>query len=319
MELGHRERQAKLVDERVCYLNYEYVAEGQAKLDLCDWGIWEGGVYDLARTYNHVPFKLEEHVARLFRSLRGLPFIRFDRTPDDVMEITLELLRRNEGILQPSDDCRIVFRVSRGVCFSDALRATFFVHLVPYSSGAGEGYKWMAQCYEKGIHLVVATTRQIPGPCLDPQIKHSNRLCYRLAQYEAHLVDAGAVALVLTTEGYAAESPRDNFFLVSNGVLFTSKVNDCLPGITRDTVIELAGPLGIEFVEKDVSVYDLYQADEIMLTNSTIGIAPVSRFNGQVVRMPVPGPITQRLQQAFGELVDYDIVERTRQNVGAGL
>ncbi len=253
------------MEERVCYFKNEYVNESDAKLNISDWGIWEGGVYDIARTYNHVPFKLEEHVARIFRSLRGLPFIQFNRTPEEVIDITLELIRRNEKNLDPRDDCRIVYRISRGVCFSDSPEPTFFVHLVPYSISPAEGYRWMAECYEKGVRLVVANTRQIPAQCLDPKIKHSNRLCNRLAQYEAHMIDPSAVALMLNTSGYAMETPRDNFFLVSNGALCTSELTECLPGITRDTVIELAAELNIKCVERDISVYDLYQADEIIL------------------------------------------------------
>jgi branched-chain amino acid aminotransferase len=307
------------VDERICYFNNDYVREGDARLSLCDWFVWEGGVYDLARTYDHVPFRLEEHVTRLFRSLRSLPFIQFNRTPQEVMDITLELIHRNKKNLDPRDDCRIVYRISRGVCFSESPEPTFFVHLVPYSSFPADGYRWMAEAYEKGVHLVVANTRQIPAQCLDPKIKHSNRLCNRLAQHEAHMVDPGATALLLSIDGYAMETPRDNFFLVSGGVLFTSELTDCLPGVTRDTVIELAGELKIECVQKAVSVYDLYQADEILLANTSFAIAPVSRFNNRVMPKPIPGPITRRLQEAFSVLARYDIVGRARENAAAGL
>jgi branched-chain amino acid aminotransferase len=307
------------MEERICYFNNEYMNESDAKVSMSDWGIWEGGVYDVARTYNHVPFKLEEHVERIFCSLRGLPFIQYNRTPEEMIEITLELIERNEKSLDPRDDWRIIYRISRGVCFSDATKPTLFVHLVPYGPTRAEGYQWMSQCYEKGVRLVVANTRQIPVQCLDPKIKHSNRLCNRLAQYEAHMIDPDAIALILNTDGYAVEGPRDNFFMVRNGTLYTSRLVDCLPGITRDTVIELAGELNIECIEKDITVYDLYQSDEIMLTNSSIAIYPVSKFNERVMPTSIPGPITLQLLQAFGKLVDYDIVERTQENYRTGL
>jgi branched-chain amino acid aminotransferase len=307
------------MEERTCFLNGEFVRESEAKVSLSDWGIWEGGIYDLARTYNHAPFKLDEHVARLFRSLRRLPFIAFNRTPDEVIAITLELVQRNRRGRDPRDDCRIVYRISRGVCFSDSPEPTFFVHLVPYGSSRGEGYRWMAEGYQAGVHLVVANTRQIPAQCLDPKVKHSNRLCNRLAQYEAQMIDPGAIALLLDINGYAMETPRDNFFLVTNGALCTPRLTDCLPGITRDTVIELAGELNIQCVGRDVSLYDLYQADEIMLTNTTIAIMPVSRFNNKRVGESIPGPVTRRLQEAFSKLADYDIVARAKENAEAGL
>jgi len=296
------------MEERICYFNSEYIKESEARVHISDWGIWEGGVYEVARTYNHVPFKLKEHIDRLFRSLRCLPFIKFDLTPEEVTDITLEVIKRNEECLDPRDDCRVILRVSRGVCFASSSAPTFYIHLVPYSSSVADGYRQMAKWYREGAHMVVASTRQLPIQCLDPKIKHTNRLCNRLAQYEANMVDPEAIALILDINGFAIECPRDNFFMVKDGKLFTSKLTNCLPGITRDTVIELAQELKIECMETDVSVYDLYHADEIMITGTSIAIIPVSKFNERVLPAPIPGAITRQLQSAFSKRVEYDIV-----------
>jgi len=291
------------MEERICYFNGEYIRESEAKISITDWGLRVGGVYDIARTYNHVPFRLKEHIDRLFNSLRCVPFIRLSLTPKEVNDITLELLKRNENYLDPEDDYRIVYRVTRG---------TFYIHMSPFSPEEewGGGFKYMAKLYQEGAHLVVVNTRQIPPQCLDPKIKHTNRLCNSLADYEAKMVDPEAVALMLDINGFAAECPIFGFFMVKDGKLLTSRLTNCLPGITRQVVLELARELKIESSETDLCVYDLYNADEIMLTATSFAIAPVSKFNERILPPPIPGTITKQLQSAFSKKVHYDIVQR---------
>lgn len=298
------------MNQRFCYFNSQFVREIDAKVSISDWFVWEGGVYEIARTYNHIPFRLGEHVDRLFNSLNCLPFIRFNRTREEVLNISHELLKRNEEFVGPKDDSRIIYRISRGICFSPSTEPTFLIHLAPYSESVTETYKHFAKWYAEGIHLAVATTRQIPVQCLDPKIKHSNRLCNRLAQHEAMIADPQAVAVMLNIYGYVTECPRDNLLMVRDGKLFTPRLTDCLPGITRDVVLELAKELKIECIETGLTVYDLYRANEMMITGTSIAIAPVSKFNQRTLPAPIPGPVTRQLQEAFSKLVKYDIVKR---------
>jgi len=298
------------MEERICYFNGEYIKESEAKIHISDWFLWQGGVFEVARTYNHIPFRLKEHIDRFFRSLRCLPFIELSLTPEEVNHIILEILKRNEKYLHPEDDCRIVFRASRGIFFGPPSGPTFYVHIVPYSSYLAYGYKQMAKWYQEGAHMVVASTRSIPPQCLDPKIKHTNRLCNDLAAYEASMVDPEAFALMLDINGFATECPRHNFFMVKDGRLLTSRLINCLPGITRQTVLELARELKIESSETDLSVYDLCNADEIMISGTGFAIIPVSKFNERVLPRPIPGAITKQLQSAFSKKVHYDIVQR---------
>ncbi|MFC1910954.1 aminotransferase class IV [Chloroflexota bacterium] len=298
---------------RFCYLNDGFIPESEAKISISDWFLWEGGVYDVARTYNYIPFKLDQHIDRLFNSLNSVPFIKFDRRRKEVLQITEELLQRNRQFIQLRDDCRIVYRISRGICFEASAKPTFLVHIVPYSESVTESYAHFLKWYERGVHLVIVNTRQIPVQCLDPKIKHSNRLCNRLAQYEAAMVDPEAVALMLNVHGYITECPRDNFVMVKNNSLYTSRLTDCLSGVTRQVVLALAQDMGIPCIETDLTVYDLYQANEIMITGTSIAIAPVSKLNLRTLPGSLPGPITRGLQVAFSELVNYDIVERARE------
>lgn len=294
--------------ERVCYLNGDYVKESEAKIHICDWGLVEGGVYELTRTFNHVPFKLKEHIYRFFRSIRCLPFINFSLTPEEVDDITMEVLRCNETCLDPKDDWAIIYRTTRGVQTDPAAGPTFYIHTVPLPYGGR--YTQLAKWYTQGAPLVVASTRQISPQCLDPKIKHTNRLCNNLAEYEAKMVDPEAFTLMLDLNGFAAEGARENFLMVKDGKLYTPKLVDCLEGVTRATIFELAKELHIETIEGDLTLAHLYNADEMMVTNTGLCIVPVSKFNNRPLRKPIPGPITKQLMSAFGKLVNCDFVDR---------
>ena len=299
--------------EKICYFNGKFVKESEFVINLAGWDgiLWEGGAYDVARTYDRVPFHLKEHINRLFYTIKALPIIQFNLTPEEVTKITLEVLSRNEEYFDEEEDVRIIWRVSRGVILGPPTPPSFYVYLGPLVAG----YAKIAEWYLKGAHLVVANTRQIPWQCLDPKIKHTNRLCNHLAEFEAKQVDPEAFALMLDINGFAAECQRDNFFMVKDGKLLTSRLIDCLPGISRATVIKLAKELGIECVETDLCVYDLYNADELMIAATSFFVIPVSKFNGRTLPGTIPGPITKQLQSAFSKKVNYDIVQRVLDKV----
>lgn len=297
------------MDEKICYFNGEYIKEGEAKIHISDWAIWEGGVYDIGRTFNHIPFKLEEHIDRLFHSLRCLPFIRLNVMPQGVKEITLEVLKRNKEYLDPRDDYRYIYRVTRGITSDPTAGPTFYVYLDSLAPLVG-GYERIAKWYTEGAHMIVASTRQIPPQCLDPKIKHSNRLCNSLAEFEAKMVDPEAFPLMLDMYGFATECARQSFLMVKDGTVLTSRLTNSLGGISRATVLELAREVGVECLETDLCVYDLYNADEIMITSSSFCIVPVSKFNDRVFEEPIPGPITKRLMSAFSKLVNCDFVQQ---------
>ena len=124
------------------------------------------------------------------------------------------------------------------------------------------------------------------------------------------MVDPEAFPLMLDIHGFATESARQSFLMVKEGKLLTSRLTNPLGSITRTTVLELAKELEIECFETDLCVYDLYNADEIMITGTSYFIFPVSKFNERVLPTPIPGPITKQLQSAFSKSVHYDIVQR---------
>lgn len=294
--------------ELICHFNGQYLKESEVRIGLWDLGLWQGGAYEVARTFNHVPFLLEKHVDRLLRTLRSL-YIDIGLSRKEIYDIGSEVVQRNEKNLSPNDDFLLIYRITRGAMPSypaPPIRPTILVNCAYLS----DQYQQQAKYYQEGVHLVVASIRQIPPQCLDPKIKHLNRLCNDLADLEVKRFDSQAFALMLDIYGFAAECPRASFFIVNKGRLLTSKPTNCLGGITRSVIIELAKDLGIEFIEADLSVYDLDNADEMFISGASSVIYPVVKFNGRALEKPVPGPLTKQLFSAFSKKVGCDVAQR---------
>ncbi len=303
------------MEKLICYFNGQYMKESEVRIGLWDMGLWQGGLYEVARSYNHVLPLLAKHIDRLFHSLRPV-YIDIDLSPEAVYNIGLEVFKRNEKNLAPEDDFLLIYRITRGIMprfMASPAGPTILVNCAYLSNQ----YEQQVKYYQEGVHLVVVNIRQIPPQCLDPKIKHLNRMCNDLADFEAKRIDPQAEALMLDINGFAAECPRKNFFMVKEGRLLTSKPTNCLGGVTRATIIELAKELKMEFAEADLSPYDFYNADEIFLTGTSFAVYPVAKFNGRVLEKPIPGPVTRQLLSAFGKMVGIDIVQRAASYVQA--
>ena len=306
--------QASISGERIAYLNGEYIKERDARISIYDRGFtMSDAAYDVARTYGHKPHKFEEHVDRLYRSLR---YLQVDPkiTQQEMLDISLEVNRQNVQLLDPAGDHRMVWRVTRGVGkqlpgFGGAdVGPTVLVHNdpIPWDS-------W-AQHYIDGGHLVIAGTRASDPQSVDPKGKLHNRLPHVLADLEAKRVDPAAIGLLLDMRGCVAEATKANFFMVAGGKLLTPQRGSALLGVTRATILELAGTLGIEAIEQDLYVHDVYNADEVFLSVTSPFIQPISRVDTKPVRETCPGPVTKQLIAAFSEQVGVDIVQQALHN-----
>ena len=292
----------------ICYYNGEYMKESEVRIGIWDHSFLYGGVFETSRTYNHVPFYWMEHIDRLFRSCQGA-HIDPKLTPEDVYNISLKLFELNKNNLESEDDFLLVHRITRGAHPNITVTPPFPTILVN-NKYMNPLYEKMVRFYREGIHLVVARTRQLPPVCLDPKIKHSNRLCNLNADYEAKMVNPDAFALMLDINGFAAECPTQNVFMVKDGKLLTPRTINCLQGMTRGVILELAKELKIECAETDLCVYDLYNADELFITATSFTIYGVAKFNEKLMRKPIPGPITERLFSAFSEKVGINLKDR---------
>jgi branched-chain amino acid aminotransferase len=293
--------------ERKVHLSGELVPESSARISIFDSAILLGDcVTESTRTFSHQPFRLDDHLARLYRSLK---VCRIDPglSPREMRDATLALFEANRPLLGPKDDYWIVHNISRGLTKpgpNPAQRnpATIMIFNSPMDLRGWAGY------YSKGCHAVTAFSRAIPAQSLDARIKNRSRLFYTLADQEARLVDPDAQVVILDIHGNVSENKGGNIFTVAQGVLHTPSTDNCLAGISRQTVIELARSLGLTVVEERLLPYDLTTADELFFTSTPYCIMPATRFNGLTVGNGQVGPVTRQLLAAWSQHVGMDIV-----------
>jgi branched-chain amino acid aminotransferase len=302
-------------NERIAYYNGEYLPESRVLLPFRDRGfVYGDAVFDTTRTFAHRPFKVKEHVDRLYRSLRC---IRLDPglSPAEMRAVTETVLERNRHLLGPDEDYWVSQRISRGVTRLDREEPlqtgpTVIVECTPLP------LRDRAGLYRDGIRVIVPANRRTPPEALTPRAKTTNYLNMLVADQEVSAIDPGAWAVLLDMNGNLAEGHGSNIFLVQDGELLTPRSLYVLPGISRQTVIELAAELGIPCREADLDLYDAYNADEAFLTSTSLCICPVRSVNGMAIGgEAVFGPVTQRLVDAYARFVGCDFVGQYRKHL----
>lgn len=292
-------------NERQLYLNGRIIPESEAKVSLFDYGFQEGyGVFDIARTFNGRPFKLREHIDRLFRSLR---YARIDPglSPEEIERISLHVLELNEKLRGGNDDYWINQTVSGGDNWPLPPRnPTVAIYCVPLPFA-----RW-AKYYETGVSAIITSVRRVPPECVDSKAKVLSRMNLQLAQMEANRVDPGAYSLLLDLRGNITEGTGLNFFMVRNGELLTATPCNILCGVSRAMVMDLARELGIEVKECDFQPYDVYTADEAFYTTTSRCIVPVTKVDHLTISDGTPGPVTSQLLKAWSKMVGVDIIQQ---------
>ena len=294
-------------NERVAYHNGEIKPESRVLVSFRDRGFKFGeAVFDTARTVRHKPFKLGEHVDRLFQSMRYLQ-IDAGLTRSEFMSISNEVLERNLHLIGPDDDYWLFQRVSPGTADpflgEEAAEPTVIVECTPLPLEA------RAPLFRDGVRVQVPATRRTPPDAVSPRAKTQNYINLQLADREVRSQDPNAWAVLLDHDGNIAEGLGSNIFFVRDGELLTPRARFVLPGISRETVIDLAGEEGIAVHETDLDLFDAFTSDECFLTSTSLCMVPVSSINGRPIGDGnVPGPVTARLVDAYKRLLDFDFV-----------
>jgi len=296
------------MSEPLVYLNGNLVPASQASLKIYDYGVVQGAtVTEMTRTFRHQPFRLDDHLTRLFRSLTSAR-INIGMTPDELLAVSHEVLARNTKLIAPDDDlCLVQFvtagenRMYAGQGASVRSGPTVCLHTFPVP------FALWAKRLQTGVHVITPTVRHVPPQCCNPNMKHRSRMHYYLADHEARLADPDALALLLDLDGNVAETSGANFLMVEHGTIVSPTLRNTLPGISRQTVIELAAKLGIPFVERNIPVHSAINADEAFLSSTPYCLLPVTKFNGVAIGDGQPGATYQRLMTAWNELVGMDI------------
>jgi len=287
-----------LNDDLVVYINGEFVPASQAKISVFDHGFLYGdGVFEGIRAYNGRVFKLKEHIDRLYDSAKAID-LKIPISKEKFMEIILETLRRNK-----LKDAYIRPIVTRGIGDlgldpRKCKEPTIIVIAQPWGKLYGD-------LYEKGLKAVTVTVRRNTIDSLPPNIKSLNYLNNILAKIEAN-AKGGDEAIFLDHNGYVSEGSGDNIFIVKNGVVISPPTINNLRGITREVVIELLEKLKIPFKEANISLYDLYTADEIFVTGTAAEICPITWVDGRIIGDGKPGKITKMLMEEFRKLTERE-------------
>jgi branched-chain amino acid aminotransferase len=291
---------------RIVYFNGRFVPESEARVSIYDSGLMLGDMaFEVTRTIRHAPYRLGEHIERLFATLTALG-IDLALSRGALEEITLETLVRNLPLGDADTDWQIIHNCSRGpvsayraAFAAEALRPTVVVSCFPLVEKLGR----LARAYDSGLDLVVPRQRAIPADLLDPRLKTRSRLHYQLANLQAEAIQPGATVVLVDTDGYLTEGTSGNLFLVRDGRLATPAGPNLLPGVTRGVVLEIGRRLGLAPEETRLGLSDALEATEMFLTSTSIGILHARAFEGRVLGGGGLGPVTSRLRNAlFAEL-----------------
>ncbi len=273
------------------YLNGEFVPESEAKVSVFDHGLLYGdGVFEGIRAYNGRVFRLEEHIDRMYDSARTID-LKIPLTKEEFADVICETLRKNN-----LKDAYIRPLVTRGVgdLGLDPNKCPVATVIV-IATGWGAMY---GDLYEKGLKAITCSIRRNPAEALPPNVKSLNYLNNIMAKIEANY-KGGDEAIFFDTNGYVAEGSGDNLYIVKNGTIITPPTLNNLRGITRMVLLELAEEMGIAVEERNLGYFDLYTADEFLVSGSAAEVAPVVLIDGRTVGTGKPGPVFKQLAEAF--------------------
>ena len=278
------------------YVNGRYVRREEASISIYDHGFLYGdGVYEAIRAYDGIVFKLREHLDRLYESAKSIK-IELPFEKQELGRMVVEVLKKNQ---LKSGYVRIV--VSRGagkmgVDPRNCTKPTIVIMAEPREPLFGEKMK--------GISAIISSMRRTPSWSLDPRIKTLNYLNNVLAKIEA--IEAGVEeAIMLNEQGYVAETSTENIFVVKNGIVVTPHPSlGVLKGITRDVVVRIVKELGFPLEERPITVHELFNADEVMVTGTAAEVVPVIKISGRTVGEGKVGPIFSKITARFRELAN---------------
>lgn len=250
--------------------------------------VWEG-----LRLYRGRIFRLNEHLDRLRHSALALAFQEIPSA-----ERLTEEIRRTLAANQMLDGVHIRLTLTRGVKITSGMD--------PRLNQSGPTIIVLAEhkppVYGRGgLTLVTSSVRRFPPDCLDPKIHHCNLIQSILAKIEANVAGADD-ALMLDTRGFVAETNATHVFVVEKEKVRTSRTVACPEGITRAVVLELCRNHGISHEVCDLSLAEIYRADEVFCSGTMGELVAVTAVDGRMIGGGTPGVVTGRLTALFSEL-----------------
>lgn len=298
--------------EPIAFMNGRQVPFSRATVPVTDLAVVAGAtVTEMIRTFSHRPFRLDDHLDRLFGSMELCGFsVDVDR--HELEDQVSQLVEHNRKLIPANHDLGIIIFVSAGQNLTYlgaaqravAARGTVCVHSFPLP------FELWAEKQTKGQFLAGVDILPLPAESVPPQAKHRNRLHWLRADAEARGRYAGASALLATTDGLLTETSAGNFFLVRGRTIHTPSADLVLGGISQKVLRELAESLDFNWRESALTFDDVASADEALTSSTTCCLLPVTRINDQVIGTGEPGPVFHELIGAWSDLVGVDIVRQ---------
>ncbi len=277
--------------DSICYLNGQYLKLADAKVSVLDRGfIFGDGVYEVVPAYQRTPFCMDEHLARLGRSLDALG-IKNPYTQDQWKAIIATLIKGHAAA-----DQFVYFQITRGVAkrdhaFPKDLEPTVFAMTTPFTPPAGE-------VLEKGASAITT----IDNRWLRCEIKSISLLGNVLKRQEA--VEAGAVEVIMFRDGLMTEGSATNIYAVIGGtVIAPPKDNKILAGIRYGLMQRLCDAAGVPYAQRQVAKAEVFAADEILMSSATKEVLAVTTLDekpvGHGAAAGLPGAVWKKLFNAY--------------------
>ena len=275
-------------------INGELVHRDRAGISPFDSSVQGGdAVWEGLRLYDGRIFKLDEHLRRLHGSAQALAFTEIP-SRQTITTAIRETLAANDM----TDGVHIRLTLTRGTKVTSGMD--------PRLNRSGPTLIVLAEhkppVYSRsGLSLATSSVRRPAPDCMDPKIHHCNLLPSILAKIEANAAGADD-ALMLDARGFIAETNATHLFLVENGGVATSRLVACPEGITRRAVLDLCADEGIRHRVADLSLTELYRADEAFCSGTMGELAAVRRVDGRTIGGGELGPLTRRISALFDAL-----------------
>lgn len=277
----------------VVFVNGELVPRAKAMVSVFDSSVQGGdAVWEGLRVYNGRIAALDGHLQRLQDSAKALLFEVVPST-DEVRDAIFKTLAAN-GM---RDESHIRLTLTRGEKITSGMN--------PRLNQSGCCLivlaEWKPPVYsDDGIRVITASTRRNTPQCLDSKIHHNNLLNNILASIEANVAGVDS-AIMLDVDGFVSETNDTNLFIVNHGEVLTPTADSCLPGLTRQMILDICKEQGIPAAERRLSMTEVYTADEVF-TSGTMGeLTPILEADGRVIGNGKPGDMTKRLQSLHRE------------------
>ena len=277
----------------VVFVNGELVPRANAKVSVFDSSVQGGdAVWEGLRVYKGRIAALDGHLQRLQNSAKSLAFESVPST-DEVRDAIFKTLAANDM----RDESHIRLTLTRGEKITSGMN--------PRLNQSGCCLivlaEWKPPVYsDDGIRVITASTRRNTPQCLDSKIHHNNLLNNILASIEANVAGADS-AIMLDIDGFVSETNDTNLFIVNDAEVLTPIADSCLPGLTRQMILDICKEQGIPAAERRLSITEVYTANEVF-TSGTMGeLTPILEADGRIIGNGKPGDMTKRLQSLHRE------------------